>query len=139
MDYSKQGGGTRILDQLEARTLATGHGQSVAGARATGSARAERVVAGMKPGQHVSDPGLAQVHRKKLDDAAACCMDPPPEGPKSVQNEWPLTSGSKSHHEANGALKTPAAMPDQGEEHRRPTTGQTSKVIQAGVLSRAGR
>ena len=137
MDYSKIGGGTRIPDQLEARTLATGIGQTYRGARESGSSRAEKVVQGMKPGQLVADPGLRQVKVKKDDETAAMQrMDPAPEGPKSVENAWPLSSGSKSHHEATGQLKMPAAMADQGEDKRQPATGRHSNSVHTTSLAR---
>jgi hypothetical protein len=138
MDYSKQGGGTRIHDQLKARTLATGHGSTVTAARATGSHRAQRVAEGIKPGQHVSDPGLRQVHGKRMDEMmAAATMDPPPQGPESVKHAWPLSSGSKSHEDL--ATTEQHATSDQGEEKRVPSTGQHSRIIQQGMLAGAGK
>ncbi len=131
MDYSKQDGGTRVHDQLKARTLATGHGQSYRAARENGSHRAEKVVAGMKPGQHVSDPGLKQIKVKRDDETTAMAgMDPPPAGPDSVKNDWPLRSGQKGHHQATGQLSDPADNPDQGEQTRVPQTGRKSHGVQ---------
>jgi hypothetical protein len=130
MDYSKQGGGTRILDQLKARTLATGQGQSLTGARATGSHRVEQVAQAIKPGQMCSDPGLCQVRDKKTADmkAGMVGLDPVNNGQSPVENRWPLESGSKSHAHANGMFLHEHPS-DQGEQSRVATTGQKSKSI----------
>jgi hypothetical protein len=144
MDYSKKDGGTRILDQMKARTLATGMGQTVASNRETGSQRAERVIDGIKPGQLVSDRGL-HPHVKHRDAMAeeykAANMDPIPEGPGSPPKGWPLLSGSKSHAQANG-MTAPAdnQSDNQGEQTRVPTTGRkrmAGAIFQTG-LRRAG-
>jgi hypothetical protein len=126
VDYSKKDGGTRQHDQLKLRTLATGIGQTETGARHSGSHRAERVVAGMKPGQLVHDPGLKQQHDqmdKQRQMLASMHMD----GPPDPADKFPLESGSTSHHQA-GTIAPPAATHnDQGEQVRRPVTGRSAR------------
>ena len=127
MDYSKKDGGTRIHDKLKVRTLATGIGQTETAARHTGSARAQRVVAGMKPGQLVHDPGLAQQHAKMTRERqmmASMHMDGAQ--PMDPADKFPLESGSKSHHEAGTIAPPAAAHNDQGEQKRRPVTGRAA-------------
>ena len=139
MDYSKQGGGTRVLDQMKARTLATGIGQTNASAQETGSKRAERVIDGVKPGALVSDRGL-HPHVKHRDDMAAeyakIHMDPVNSGPESPPKGWPLTSGAKTHVEANGMCDPQCAQSNnQGEQTRVPTTGRKRPglIVQTGL------
>jgi hypothetical protein len=140
MDYSKQGGGTRVLDQLKARTLATGHGTTVAAARGTGSHRAEQVASTIKPGSICSDPGLCQLRDKRTADMkqGMVGLDPLNNGQQPVENRWPLESGSKSHANANGMFLHEHPS-DQGEQHRVKTTGQKSKSIFTAPLSRGGK
>jgi hypothetical protein len=140
MDYSKQGGGTRILDQLKARTLATGIGSTVAASRATGSSRAEKVASGMKPGQHCSDPGLCQLHDKNTAamKEGMVGLDPVNNGQSPVEHRWPLESGSKSHASANGMFQHEHPS-DQGEQKRVSTTGQKSRSIFTSPLAGAGK
>jgi hypothetical protein len=126
MDYSKRDGGTRVHDKLKLRTLATGIGQSETAARTTGSHRAERVVAGMKPGQTVHDPGLRQQHEHmtaERERMATLHMDGAPPDPAE---KFPLESGARSHHAA-GTIAPPAARHnDQGEQKRRAVTGRAA-------------
>ena len=137
MDYSKQGGGTRILDQLKARTLATGMGQSLTGNRATGSHRAEKVASAIKPGQICSDPGLSQLRDKNTEamKQGVVGLDPANNGQTPVEHRWPLESGSKSHANANGMFLHEHPS-DQGEQTRVPTTGQKGRAIVAAPLRR---
>ncbi len=126
MDYSKQNGGTRVLDQGKARTLSTGIGSTVEAARHTGSHRAAKVVAGIKPGQLVHDRLLAQEskHRDSMDaQCATGMMDGPNTGPApSSPGSFPMLTGSKSHSSANGMDGD--AVVDQGENKLVKTTGQ---------------
>jgi hypothetical protein len=125
MDYSKKDGGTRVHDQGVARSLATGIGQSYAAMRANGSGRAQRVAAGMKPGQHVSDRGLAQLHSEH--EAMGVGLDP---DSIPVPKRFPMETGRMSHTEANGMFTAPGQKVDQGEVHRRPTTARDQRVGQ---------
>ena len=128
MDYSKQGGGTRIMDQLKARTLATGIGQSLTGNRATGSTRAEKVASAIKPGAICSDPGLCQLRDRNTETMkqGMAGLDPVNNGQTPVEHRWPLESGSKSHANANGMFLHEHPS-DQGEQKRVDTTGQNSR------------
>jgi len=126
MDYSKRDGGTRVHDKLKLRTLATGIGQSETAARNTGSHRAERVAASMKPGQLVHDPGLKQLHDKmtaEREKMAASHMDGVPPSPA---DKFPLESGSQSHHAAGTIAPHAARHNDQGEQSRRAVTGRAA-------------
>ena len=126
MDYSKKDGGTRVHDALKLRTLATGIGQTETSARQTGSTRAQRVVAGMKPGQLVHDHGLRQQHEKMTREKemlATMHMDAPGQE-KEPADDWPLRSGHKSHQDAGTIAPPAAAENDQGEQRRRYTTGR---------------
>lgn len=144
MDYSKKDGGTRILDQMKARTLATGIGQTNASAQETGSQRASRVIDGIKPGALVSDRGLHPHVKQRDADAAAYAavrMDPVNEGPDAPPKGWPLKSGAKSHVQANGMCAPQCAQSnDQGEQTRVPTTGRkrNAGMIVQTSLRRAG-
>jgi hypothetical protein len=115
MDYTKQGGGTRVLDPLKARTLATGSGQ-------TGSMRADRVAAGIRPGQTIADRGIKALVDRKMPEEV-CHMDPINNG-QDPAGKWPLESGSKSHAQANGMFTKVPVKKDQGDGTRVPTTGR---------------
>ncbi len=124
MDYSKKTeGGTRVLDPIVARTLATGIGQSVAAARGEGSARADRVAAGIRPGQIVSDEALADIKGRKMDsDCGIAELSMTPE--EITTAKWPMEStvkqskgapvGARPHSGASGK-----SAPVNGDTHRR--------------------
>jgi hypothetical protein len=145
MDYSKKDGGTRVLDAMKARTLATGIGQSQAAARETGSHRAAKVIAGIKPGQLVHDRGL-EPHVKARDaDAQAMAearMEQPPCCPDDAVRQFPMASGSKSHVQANGFTTGPLNQSDdQTEQDRVPTTGRHKRMagLMQAPLNRSGK
>jgi hypothetical protein len=124
MDYSKKDGGTRVHDKLKLRTLATGFGQTETANRQTGSARVQRVVAGIKPGQIVHDPGLRQQNEKMTREremVATMHMDGPP---VDQADKWPLESGSVSHDQAATMDPSAARHNDQGEQKRRAVSGR---------------
>ena len=128
MDYSKQGGGTRILDQAKARTLATGMGQTVTSNRDRGSHRMEKVAEAIKPGQLCCDPGLCQLRDRNTETMkqGMTGLDPVNNGQTPVEHRWPLESGSKSHANANGMFLHEHPS-DQGEQTRVATTGRKSR------------
>jgi len=97
MDYSKKTtAGTRVLDPIEARTLATGIGSTVLAARSTGSARMDRVAAGIRPGQIVSDEALSDIKgRREAVEAGAMCLDATPED--ITKAKFPYESTVKQH------------------------------------------
>jgi hypothetical protein len=123
MDYSKKDGGTRVHDQGIARSLATGIGQSYAAIRSHGSHRAERVAAGMKPGQTVADHGLSQLRSEADTMGSGLDSDSVP-----VAKRFPMETGRVSHTQANGMFS--GQKVDQGEVHRRPTTARDERVGQ---------
>jgi hypothetical protein len=133
MDYSKKDGGTRVHDPLKARTLATGIGQTETSARIHGSHRLERVVAGMKPGQHCSDPALCEVrdrHDREREMMASAHMDSPhgePDPTARIEQAFPLKSTAFQSHQQAGTIAPPATSKnDQGEQSRRPATGRAA-------------
>ncbi len=138
MDYSKQDGGTRVLDQGKARTLMTGIGQTVTSNRHTGSHRTQAVAEGIKPGQVVHDRALAQVSKKRETDAALCAragMDPTNNGLAKPPPEarFPIETGSMSHEEAGRMGGKPKV--DQGEDKRTPATGRAKRGgVTQGIL-----
>jgi hypothetical protein len=143
MDYSKKDGGTRVLDAMKMRTLATGIGQTHMAAREHGSHRAQRVIAGIKPGQIVADRGL-RPHVEKRDadeqDLAKCKLEQVPAGPGDPMQSWPMLSGSKSHAQAGEMMSDAKGPSDQGEQTRVPTTGgKRHRPIMVTPLNRSGR
>ena len=117
---------------MEKRTLMTGIGSSENAIREQGSQRANKVLAGMKPGQIVADPGLA-AHANYREEQEASnhathhgSLEPDPEeAPDQVLSRFPLQSGGKSHAAANRmTAKRGEQDNDQGEQKRVRTTGR---------------
>jgi hypothetical protein len=134
MDYSKREGGTRVHDAMKARTLATGIGSSQNAIKEHGSHRAAKVIAGIRPGQIVSDRGLRPHVAKRDADAQACAderMEAPPISPDQAVHQWPMSSGSKSQ-ESCGVAQTKDGVKntsnDQTEQTRVPTTGRHKRM-----------
>ena len=134
MDYSKKDGGTRVLDAMKARTLATGIGQTHAAAREHGSHRTAKVIAGIKPGQIGLDRGMKPhvEHRDKAaQEMANDRMETPPAAPASGMNDWPMRSGSCSQDDCGVTQDPKTTSNDQGEQTRVPTTGRHKRMAGA--------